>query len=131
MTAPPLPRSDRDFPCRVDPELFFEETSAPRIDSAKALCRGCPFRQPCLEYALRHRVVGIWGATTPEQRQRIRERRRIIPAPLSFGLGPTRASAIRRMRNQNVPTPTIAERLGVTQEAVNRVLREDAQKEAS
>ena len=64
--------------CRnADPELFFpvgttgdalEDTEA-----AIALCRRCPVREECLEYAMAtNQRDGIWGARTEEDRRRMR-----------------------------------------------------------
>jgi WhiB family transcriptional regulator, redox-sensing transcriptional regulator len=58
----------------ADPDLFFPISSAGRgarqIVEAKAICGGCPVRQACLEFALEHDLMyGIWGGTTPEDRQ--------------------------------------------------------------
>jgi WhiB family redox-sensing transcriptional regulator len=50
------------LPCQAnDPDLWFAES--PRdIDTAKALCRGCPVRKPCLSHALQRREPwGVWG----------------------------------------------------------------------
>ena len=41
------------------------------------ICAGCPVRRECLDFALGHdQVYGIWGGTTPEDRQRDRRRKR-------------------------------------------------------
>jgi hypothetical protein len=48
-----------------------------QIAQAKAICGACHVRQECLEFALSHdQVYGIWGGTTPEDRQRHRRRQR-------------------------------------------------------
>ncbi|MDQ6946553.1 MAG: WhiB family transcriptional regulator [Actinomycetota bacterium] len=41
---------------------------------AVALCRRCPVRSPCLDYALHTAAVGIWAGTTDEDRRRLRRR---------------------------------------------------------
>ena len=61
----------------ADPDLFFPISSAGRglgqIAQAKAICARCPVRRECLEYAHAHAPNhGIWGGTTPEERQRAR-----------------------------------------------------------
>lgn len=79
-TSPPLPRADEAFPCAgpdVDRELFFEENNPARIDSAKAYCRRCPFRDACLNWALTVGEQGIWGATTADERKALRRSRHI------------------------------------------------------
>ena len=48
-----------------------------QIARAKKICAGCGVRRECLEFALSHgQVYGIWGGTTPEDRQRERRRKR-------------------------------------------------------
>ncbi|HEY0560688.1 MAG TPA: WhiB family transcriptional regulator [Frankiaceae bacterium] len=56
----------------LDPDLFFPQTG---VDAAPALsvCRGCPVRDTCLAVALdRGEVDGVWGATTHDERRRMR-----------------------------------------------------------
>jgi WhiB family redox-sensing transcriptional regulator len=65
----------------ADPDLFFPISSAgpaeQQIVRAKVICAGCGVRRECLEFALAHdQVYGIWGGTTPEDRQRERRRKR-------------------------------------------------------
>ena len=81
---------------RADPELFFPISATGRaleqIAKAKAICAGCRVRQECLDFAHKHDVAhGIWGGTTPEDRQQARRRTRcpdresgslqVIPTP--------------------------------------------------
>jgi WhiB family transcriptional regulator, redox-sensing transcriptional regulator len=41
-----------------------------REQRAKAICRGCPVRQECLDYALRIREPhGIWGGLNEAERR--------------------------------------------------------------
>lgn len=62
--------------CRgSDPGLFFPSDDEPK-DDAKALCRRCPVRQACLDFALANREDhGIWGGTGARERERIRRAR--------------------------------------------------------
>jgi WhiB family redox-sensing transcriptional regulator len=65
----------------ADPDLFFPITAKGpaqrQIARAKAICAGCRVRQECLEFARTHDLTyGIWGGTTPEDRQRERRRKR-------------------------------------------------------
>jgi WhiB family redox-sensing transcriptional regulator len=50
------------LPCQAnDPDLWFAESPSD-VETAKALCRGCPARQPCLSRALQRREPwGVWG----------------------------------------------------------------------
>lgn len=58
----------------VDPSLFFLERGQSSTH-ARSVCAGCPVRRPCLTDALRRPGdvatggYGIWGATSPEQRE--------------------------------------------------------------
>jgi WhiB family transcriptional regulator, redox-sensing transcriptional regulator len=65
----------------ADPDLFFPISSKgpgeKQVARAKVICSRCGVRQECLEFALAHdQLYGIWGGTTPEDRQRDRRRKR-------------------------------------------------------
>jgi WhiB family redox-sensing transcriptional regulator len=65
----------------ADPDLFFplspDGPGERQIARAKVICAGCQVRRACLDFALVHdQVYGIWGGTTPEDRQRERRRQR-------------------------------------------------------
>lgn len=63
--------------CRgLDPELFFP-SSGQRIAEPLAVCRTCPVRTDCLEYALEHERNGIWGGMAERERDYTRRRRRM------------------------------------------------------
>ena len=52
------------------------ETMFPRdshgVALARRVCRNCPVRHPCLEYALMNRIEdGIWGGMSVERRRRL------------------------------------------------------------
>lgn len=61
--------------CRgMDPEVFFPPGDAD-VSEALRVCRVCPVRQECLEWALSTRErFGIWGGTTEQERRRIMRR---------------------------------------------------------
>lgn len=64
--------------CRgVDPDVFYT-VSDEEADEAKSICRVCPVREACLEYALANRERdGVWGGATERERRRmIRQRRK-------------------------------------------------------
>lgn len=75
------------LPCRSDPDLFFAE-SPEDVESAKALCRGCPARLACLAGATRRREPwGVWGGElflrgeiVPRKRPRGRPRKTEVAA---------------------------------------------------
>ncbi len=61
----------------ADPELFFPLTSAGpsvrQIAQAKTVCRRCPVRAECLDFALATRQPhGVWGGTSELDRSRMR-----------------------------------------------------------
>jgi WhiB family redox-sensing transcriptional regulator len=65
----------------ADPDLFFPiSTKGPgdkQIARAKVICAGCQVKRECLEFAMTHDLTyGIWGGSTPEDRQRERRRKR-------------------------------------------------------
>jgi WhiB family redox-sensing transcriptional regulator len=67
--------------CRgVDPEAFFlpENSRGPtkrmREAAAKAVCARCPVRRRCVDWALSvGEAYGVWGGTTPAERDRIEQ----------------------------------------------------------
>ncbi len=66
--------------CRTeDPDLFFPiGTSGPALlqtEQAKAVCRRCPVREQCLQWALRTgQSIGVWGGTDEEERRALKRR---------------------------------------------------------
>lgn len=80
--TPPRRITDRALCGDLDPEWFYPESYLTRecreqIAVAKNICTRCPVVVECLRWAVetdqRH---GIWGATTPDERQRLRRRKR-------------------------------------------------------
>jgi WhiB family redox-sensing transcriptional regulator len=63
--------------CRgVDPELWFPDRGGD-TRPAKEVCRGCPVRTECLEYALGNSErFGIWGGLSERERRALRQFRR-------------------------------------------------------
>ena len=73
--------------CRQhNPEIWFPAEATPPRDTpkanyeyAKALCQHCPVMRDCGEWAIANPKAtqfGVWGATDPEEREKIRRRRR-------------------------------------------------------
>ncbi|MEO6122017.1 MAG: WhiB family transcriptional regulator [Acidimicrobiales bacterium] len=64
--------------CRdLDPDLFFPVGSTgaalDEIASATALCRSCPVREQCLDFAMKtNQESGIWGGTSEDERRGLR-----------------------------------------------------------
>ena len=63
---------------QVNPEIFFPHPKdVVGIRNAKKICSECKFSIECLEYALwEPSLEGIWGGTTPRQRESLRTRAR-------------------------------------------------------
>jgi WhiB family redox-sensing transcriptional regulator len=58
----------------TDPEIFFPEKGAKGqsqyiIGTARRMCAACPYKEPCLEWAVVHDEMGIWGGTTQKERR--------------------------------------------------------------
>jgi WhiB family redox-sensing transcriptional regulator len=70
----------RDLP----PEMFFPSDGV-GVEVARRICADCPVREPCLEYALYHRIDhGVWGGASERERRRIARRRRLPAAELKI-----------------------------------------------
>jgi WhiB family redox-sensing transcriptional regulator len=63
-------------------EFFFTDEENERDTSVyalgKTICSGCSLRQQCLEWAVKHEAHGLWGGTTPRERQMMRRKRNIV-----------------------------------------------------
>jgi WhiB family redox-sensing transcriptional regulator len=58
------------------PSLFFPSDGV-GVEVARRICADCPVKEPCLEYALLHRIDhGVWGGCSERERRRILKRRR-------------------------------------------------------
>lgn len=73
MTAPATVWQNQAACAGMNPDLFFPDAGGAGAKAAKAICHVCPVEAECLQYALdndeRH---GIFGGTTPRERQRLR-----------------------------------------------------------
>jgi WhiB family redox-sensing transcriptional regulator len=58
----------------ADPELFFSDEEyvydKKKTAAAKLICRGCPIKDACFQYAVDGRYQGIWGGLTDAERTR-------------------------------------------------------------
>jgi WhiB family redox-sensing transcriptional regulator len=64
--------ADRGLCAEVDPDEWFPDKGESSL-RAKAICRSCPVRAECLEYALDHQIEhGIWGGLVRDERRRLR-----------------------------------------------------------
>ncbi|HEX2362282.1 MAG TPA: WhiB family transcriptional regulator [Jiangellaceae bacterium] len=66
--------------CRdEDPELFFPiGNTGPallQIEEAKSVCRRCPVREDCLQFALETgQDAGVWGGLSEDERRALKRR---------------------------------------------------------
>lgn len=59
----------------VDPDLFFPGQGGSTRE-AKEVCRGCPVRLQCLEFAIDNgEKFGIWGGLSERERRKLRRQR--------------------------------------------------------
>ena len=66
-------------------ELWFNKDDEPTYDEKnllKRICAGCEVRNQCLEYSLKHNVMGYWAGTTPRERQKLRRKLNITSIPI-------------------------------------------------
>ena len=71
---------DQALCAQCDPEEFFPPPGPPLL-AVMHVCRACPVRLACLEYALTHRMDhGVWGGTTASDRQDMKRPRKTTSA---------------------------------------------------
>lgn len=88
---------ERALCAQTDPEAFFPEPGITATD-AKRVCRACPVRKECLEYALDNgEQFGVWGGVS-ERDRRLLARRRNAAQPTRQPTGqPGSAEPARRL----------------------------------
>ncbi len=65
--------------CAQLPNCFFPEDEPDvylrkkLVQVAKQVCGDCPIKNLCFDYAMSAYMVGIWGGTTTEERQKLRQ----------------------------------------------------------
>jgi hypothetical protein len=58
-----------------DPSLWFPAPGG-SMERAKTVCRACPARARCLDWALQaNERAGVWGGASPDERAQIRSAR--------------------------------------------------------
>jgi WhiB family redox-sensing transcriptional regulator len=59
----------------VGGDQWFPEAGEP-TEPAKRVCRQCPVKAECLDYAVENKIrFGVWGGTSERERQGLRRRR--------------------------------------------------------
>lgn len=89
--APPYPPLTGSEPCTNDPELWFSTSQSDRV-IAEQECRACPVVRECLAWALAHEAFGVWGATSEDERARLRSVHRIGLTPVNAHRAPARVA---------------------------------------
>ena len=70
--------------CREQPPQVFFPSDGVGVEVARRICATCPAKEPCLEYALYHRIDhGVWGGASERERRRILKRRRLAATSTS------------------------------------------------
>lgn len=68
-----------DGKCHELPPSIFFPSDGVGVEVARKICAECPVKEPCLEYAMYHRVDhGVWGGTSERERRRMARRRRLL-----------------------------------------------------
>jgi WhiB family redox-sensing transcriptional regulator len=64
----------------INVELFFTEERGnyEHLDYIKKICKTCPVRVECFDYAMDTLVHGIWAGTTKEERDRYRRKHNMV-----------------------------------------------------
>jgi len=65
----------------IDVEVFFTEDKGgnyAHLDYVKKICKTCPVRVECFDYAMDTLVHGIWAGTTKEERDRYRRKHNMV-----------------------------------------------------
>ncbi len=76
-TGPVAPMAEQHWrtlaACRgMDPDLFYPTRGEDSWD-VRQVCKGCPVRTECLQFALdNNETFGIWGGTSAKERWRTR-----------------------------------------------------------
>lgn len=69
---PDLPWQLRGLCAETDPGAFFPEDGEP-AGPAKRVCRSCPVRAECLDYALSTgQEYGVWGGMSEQERRQLK-----------------------------------------------------------
>jgi WhiB family transcriptional regulator, redox-sensing transcriptional regulator len=112
-SAPGGPRADwRDHAaCRhCDPELFFPDgdirAARAQVAAAKKVCRGCPVKRICLNWALADgQEAGIWGGTTEQERRQLRRGLSSVASDAGVSCDCRGPAPPRNNRMRPVPSP--------------------------
>ncbi|WP_063829734.1 WhiB family transcriptional regulator [Streptomyces violaceorubidus] len=124
--ATPAPNWDRALCAQTDPALFFPEGRGGQItnaiEAAKRVCRRCPIRTACLEWAVASdQRFGVWGGLDEQERQTLGRKR--SGERVAYALCIDAQDFIERRVSEGASHRTIADELGVGHHAVGRAWR--------
>jgi WhiB family redox-sensing transcriptional regulator len=78
---------ERALCAQADPDAWFPDQNQRELTQlAKRICSQCLVRAQCLDYALSGAdtwggiAAGIWGGTTPQERDQLRQQRKVVAA---------------------------------------------------
>lgn len=74
-----------------DTDLFFEPDNSRGMTTKnlrvlRKICGSCEVKPQCLDYAMRHDVLGFWGGTSHSERTTYRRQNGLKAEPVSFNL---------------------------------------------
>jgi WhiB family redox-sensing transcriptional regulator len=79
--------AERALCAQADPDAWFPEKGQRALaEIATRICGHCPVHAQCLKYALSGTdtwggiAAGIWGGTTPQERDQLRQQRKVVAA---------------------------------------------------
>ena len=79
--------AERALCAQADPDAWFPDRNQHELTQlAKRICARCAVRAQCLDYALSGAdtwggiAAGIWGGTTPHERDQLRQQRKAVAA---------------------------------------------------
>lgn len=77
----------REAACRGlglgESQTIFFPARGESVEDARAICDGCPVVTECLDFALEHHCIGVWGGTTERQRRQLRRQRNTVRRALA------------------------------------------------
>lgn len=85
----------------TDPEAFYPEKGGSTAE-AKKICRGCPVKDQCLQWALDHdERFGVWGGLSDRERRRLKRSADRQPVDEPLRLPAIAASTIEQYEDQD------------------------------